>query len=105
MTFEIAYGILLEEVLLLGRHDYIKGNKWNGLYLFMWSCLFFVEGESMRVIKALNNNTALVENNDKEFIVMGKGIAFNKKKNDLIDEQKIEKKYACRRFGIGQPDY
>lgn len=102
MTFEIAYGILLEEVLLLGRHDYIKGNKWNGLYLFMWSCLFFVEGESMRVIKALNNNTALVKNNDKEFIVMGKGIAFNKKKNDLIDEQKIEKKYALQNESVNR---
>lgn len=63
---------------------------------FMWSCLFFVEGESMRVIKALNNNTALVKNDDKEFIVMGKGIAFNKKRNDLIDEQKSRRNMLCR---------
>ena len=47
----------------------------------------------MYLVKALNNNTALVKENSQEFIVMGSGIAFNKKKNDVIDEKKIEKKY------------
>lgn len=73
------------------------------VYIFLCGrAYFFVEGESMRVIKALNNNTALVKNDDKEFIVMGKGIAFNKKRNDLIDEQKIEKKYALQNESVNR---
>lgn len=50
----------------------------------------------MYLVKALNNNTALVKDDSKEFIVMGKGIAFNKKKNDKIDKNKIEKKYSLQ---------
>lgn len=51
----------------------------------------------MRLIKALNNNIALVKNqNQQEYIVMGKGIAFNKKVNDEIDIIKIEKKYVLQ---------
>lgn len=50
----------------------------------------------MYLLKALNNNTALVKDDSKEYIVMGKGIAFNKKSNDDIDEHKIEKKYVLQ---------
>lgn len=50
----------------------------------------------MYLVKALNNNTALVKEDSQEFIVMGSGIAFNKKKNDVIDEKKIEKKYSLQ---------
>ena len=49
--------------------------------------------KEMYLVKALNNNTALVKDNTKEYIVMGKGIAFNKKEYDTIDQTKIEKKY------------
>lgn len=41
--------------------------------------------KEMYLVKALNNNTALVKDNTKEYIVMGKGIAFNKKEYDTID--------------------
>lgn len=50
----------------------------------------------MRLVKALNSNTALVKDNMKEYIVMGKGIAFNKKENDKIDAAKVEKKYVLQ---------
>lgn len=46
----------------------------------------------MKIQKVLNNNvvTSLNENNE-EIIVMGKGIAFNKKCNDIIVKSNIEK--------------
>lgn len=50
----------------------------------------------MVLIKALNNNTALVKENSKEYIVMGKGIAFNRKPNDEIPPSKVEKKYVLQ---------
>ncbi len=49
--------------------------------------------KEMYLVKALNNNTALIKDNTKEYIVMGKGIAFNKKEYDTIDQTKIETSY------------
>ncbi|MBU3842211.1 MAG: PRD domain-containing protein [Candidatus Fusobacterium pullicola] len=42
----------------------------------------------MRVVKILNNNAFISEVNDEEIIVMGKGVAFQKKINDeiMLDE-------------------
>lgn len=49
----------------------------------------------MVIFKVLNNNVAIVKNDkDVEQIVMGKGIAFQKKKGDEIDESKIDKKFT-----------
>lgn len=49
----------------------------------------------MVIFKVLNNNVAVVKNDkDVEQIVMGKGIAFQKKKGDEIDESKIDKKFT-----------
>ncbi|WP_216829610.1 PRD domain-containing protein [Alkalihalobacterium elongatum] len=45
----------------------------------------------MKIFKILNNNAVVVKENDEERIVMGSGIAFQKKKNDLINRQKVEK--------------
>ncbi|WP_209123772.1 PRD domain-containing protein [Alkalihalobacillus sp. BA299] len=45
----------------------------------------------MKIYKILNNNAVVVKENDEEKIVMGSGIAFQKKKNDVINRQKIEK--------------
>lgn len=50
----------------------------------------------MYLIKALNNNTALVKDGSQECIVMGKGIAYNKKEKDTIAQNKIEKKYVLQ---------
>ncbi|MEC1775236.1 sac operon transcriptional antiterminator SacT [Bacillus mojavensis] len=45
----------------------------------------------MKIYKVLNNNAALIKEDDQEKIVMGPGIAFQKKKNDLIPMNKVEK--------------
>ncbi|MCP8616755.1 PRD domain-containing protein [Salirhabdus salicampi] len=45
----------------------------------------------MRIFKVLNNNAVVVKEDGKEKIVMGPGIAFQKRKNDIIPEGKIEK--------------
>lgn len=48
----------------------------------------------MKILKVINNNVVSAYNdNGKEIVVMGKGIGFQKKQNDNIDETKIEKTY------------
>lgn len=50
-----------------------------------------------RIIQPLNNNVALVKNeNRKEAVVTGLGIAFQKRKGDLVIEDKIEKVFQLR---------
>lgn len=48
----------------------------------------------MIVIRTYNNNVALVSKQGKEVIVVGSGVGFQKKRNDRIDEEKIEKIYV-----------
>lgn len=48
----------------------------------------------MVIKKVLNNNTLLVEFNNNEFVIIGKGIGFNKINGDIVDEKLIEKKFA-----------
>lgn len=46
----------------------------------------------MRIAKVLNNNAIITMNDqNKEVVVIGRGIAFKKKPGDLIEEDKIEK--------------
>ncbi|QST00458.1 PRD domain-containing protein [Pontibacillus sp. ALD_SL1] len=45
----------------------------------------------MKINKILNNNAVVVKEDDQEKIVMGAGIAFQKSKNDVISQSKIEK--------------
>ena len=49
----------------------------------------------MIVEKVLNNNVvvSIDPNTRKEVILMGSGIAFNKKPGQLIDDKKIEKTF------------
>lgn len=50
-----------------------------------------------RIIQPLNNNVALVKNeHNKEVVVTGLGIAFKKKKGDIINEKKIEKIFQLK---------
>lgn len=51
----------------------------------------------MILLKSLNNNTALVKEGNDEFIIMGKGVAFNKKQNDILDSSLVEKKYILQK--------
>lgn len=49
----------------------------------------------MRLIKALNNNVALaLDQGKKEVVVMGKGIAYNLKPGQAIQDSLVEKKYV-----------
>lgn len=49
----------------------------------------------MKLMKALNNNVALVQDEEgQEAVVMGKGVAFNAKPGDLVRESLIEKHFV-----------
>lgn len=48
----------------------------------------------IRIHKVINNNVVLIiDENDNEVICMGKGIAFQKKAGDLVDETRIDKRF------------
>lgn len=50
-----------------------------------------------RVVKILNNNVAVVHTQDsKQYVVMGSGVAFQKGKGDLLDQQKIQKVFESK---------
>lgn len=60
--------------------------------------IFFVhesEEASMKIIKAINNNVALAVNEQgHELVIMGKGVGFQKKMDDIIDDAVIEKVFV-----------
>ncbi|GGJ69112.1 beta-glucoside operon transcriptional antiterminator [Anoxybacillus voinovskiensis] len=45
----------------------------------------------MKIAKVINNNVISVIENGKELVVMGRGIAFQKRSGDEVDETRIEK--------------
>ena len=48
----------------------------------------------MKIIRLFNNNiVATITDDNKEVIVQGSGIGFKKKVGDLVEEDKIEKRY------------
>ncbi len=50
----------------------------------------------MKIIKVLNNNAAITLNeNGQEIVIMGSGIAFQKKKDDYIDKEKVERIFSA----------
>lgn len=50
---------------------------------------------SYLIVKSLNHNVLIVKDiNDQEWIVFGRGIGFNKKQFDYLDDTLIENKYA-----------
>lgn len=90
-------------MLLFGRH---KPEKLGFLYPLFWFFCLSIDfgGKYMSdkikgtVIKAFNNNVLLVkrEDNNKEEVLVGKGIAFAKKEGSLIEitPEKIEKSFV-----------
>lgn len=48
----------------------------------------------MQIKKILNNNVVQALDNNVEYIVMGKGLGFQKKVGDLVDKEKIEKTFV-----------
>lgn len=57
----------------------------------------------MIINKVLNNNVVTIINeNGEEAVVMGRGLAFQKKKGDEIDESKIEKIFVLENKSINE---
>jgi beta-glucoside operon transcriptional antiterminator len=50
----------------------------------------------VKIKKILNNNAVVVLDNNEEKIAIGAGIAFEKRKNDLINPRKIEKLFVMK---------
>lgn len=54
----------------------------------------------MEISKVLNNNVAVIIENNEEKIVMGRGICFKKKTGDTIEPETIDKVfiYITKKF-------
>ncbi len=50
----------------------------------------------MKITKILNNNAVVVVDNEREKIAVGAGIAFNKKRNDIVSLDKVEKIFVMK---------
>ncbi len=50
----------------------------------------------MKIKKVLNNNAAIILDHNQEKIALGPGIAFNKRKNDIINRNKIDKLFVIK---------
>ncbi|MGX6444546.1 PRD domain-containing protein [Neobacillus sp. K501] len=50
----------------------------------------------MKIKKILNNNAVVVSDNNEEKIAIGAGIAFQKRKNDIVNPEKIEKLFVMK---------
>lgn len=49
----------------------------------------------MKIVSILNNSALLAENDQcEEFVLIGKGISFQKHPNELVDMSKVEKKFS-----------
>jgi beta-glucoside operon transcriptional antiterminator len=60
--------------------------------------------DGMKFIKAFNNNVALVEDSSGiEWVVMGTGVGFQRKKGDLIPEENIRRKFVAEQSSIRRP--
>ncbi|MGR6542629.1 PRD domain-containing protein [Paenibacillus tundrae] len=68
-------------------------------------CAFLRGGVSkVRYVKAFNNNVALVKDlSGLEWVVMGTGVGFQKKKGDLIEETSIRRKFAAEDSAAKKP--
>lgn len=55
----------------------------------------------VKIEKVLNNNVVMAMNElGQEVVVMGKGLAFQRKSGDTIDTSKIEKTFVLQRHGV-----
>ncbi len=58
---------------------------------------FFVVGVWMKIAKVLNNNVVVVQDEQgREQVVMGRGLAFQKRVGDSLDTAQIEKVFALQ---------
>ncbi|GGC81874.1 PRD domain-containing protein [Enterococcus sp. DIV0242_7C1] len=54
----------------------------------------------MKIKKVLNQNAVLVEDVGQEKVAVGKGVGFNKKKNDLLFPQQVERMFVMEPDGV-----
>lgn len=54
----------------------------------------------MKIKKLLNQNAVLVLDNGQEKVAVGKGVGFNKKKNDLLSASMVERMFIMEPEGI-----
>ncbi|CAM3788539.1 BglG family transcription antiterminator LicT [Alkalicoccus chagannorensis] len=55
----------------------------------------------MKIAKVFNNNVVLTyDQQNQELVVMGKGIAFQKKKGDVLDPEQVDKTFILQREGM-----
>lgn len=72
-------------------------NLYRLVYLFVIAFILSEKslGDSlMKFVRTLNNSAAIVEDDGKEEVVLGKGIGFGLKKGDQVDESKIERRFV-----------
>jgi beta-glucoside operon transcriptional antiterminator len=57
----------------------------------------------MKIHKVINNNViSVLADNNKEMVVMGRGLAFQKKSGDLVDEKLIEKVFKLENKDLSE---
>ncbi|MBD3107503.1 PRD domain-containing protein [Bacillus sp. AGMB 02131] len=56
----------------------------------------------MRIKKIFNDNIILTEEKEGEMIVIGQGLAFQKKAGDLVDESQIDKTFVLKTRGVSE---
>lgn len=61
---------------------------------------FYVGGGKVKIEKILNNNAAISIKDNQEIIIVGRGIAFNKRVGDDINEQQIDKIFTLENEDI-----
>lgn len=65
---------------------------WYDTVFFVYKNQYNSGGDSLNIVRAINNNVVgSLDDKGREIIVMGKGIGFQKKTGDTLDEELIEK--------------
>ncbi|PXW86472.1 BglG family transcriptional antiterminator [Streptohalobacillus salinus] len=64
---------------------------------WLWDAKNPAGGEQVEIKKVLNNNVVITLNaEEQEMVVMGKGLAFQKKVGQAVEEEKIEKMFVLQ---------
>ncbi|MBU8917846.1 BglG family transcription antiterminator LicT [Neobacillus sp. 114] len=57
----------------------------------------------MKIAKVINNNViSVMDEQNKELVIMGRGIAFQKRPGDVVDESKIEKVFRLENKDVSE---
>ena len=48
----------------------------------------------MVIVKLLNSSVVLAQEQDKEYILFGRGLGYNHKKGDIVDPSQIERVFV-----------